>query len=85
MARVSKRVQMYTKGKASKGYWGTQELHDTLWEIYTTHKSWGDEWYNKVRVCSYESAKVLLAIHGKGECRNKALDIIDELMERGDE
>ena len=84
MARVSNRVRMYSKGKADKGYWGTQELKDTLWEIYTTHKTWGDEWYNKVRLGSYESAKVLLAIYGKGECRNKALDIIDELMERGD-
>lgn len=85
MARVSERVKSYTKGKASRGYWGTQQLHDTLWDIYTTHKSWGDEWYNKVRLGCYESAKVLLAIHGKGEYRNKALDIIDELMERGDE
>ena len=85
MARLSRRVQQYSKGKADKGYWGTQQLQDTLWEIYTTHKTWGDEWYNKVRMECYESAKVLLAIHGKGECRNKALDIIDELMERGDE
>ena len=83
MARVSVRVQMCSKGKADKGFWGTQELKDTLWEIYTTHKSWGDEWYNKVRLGAYESAKVLLALNGKGDCRNKALDIIDELMERG--
>ena len=85
MARLSKRVQMYTKGKAEKGFWGTQDLQDTLWDIYITHKSWGNEWYNKVRLGNYESAKFLLNIHGKGECRNKALDIIDELMERGDE
>ena len=85
MGRLSNRVQMYSKGKTDKGYWGRQQLQDTLWDIYITHKSWGDEWYNKVRVHSYESAKVLLAIHGKGECRNKALDIIDELIERGEE
>ena len=85
MARLSERVKQYTKGKADKGYWGTQELQDTLWDIYITHKSWGDEWYNEVRLRYYEDAKILLAIHGKGECRNKALDIIDELMERGDE
>lgn len=84
MARVSTRVQMYKKGKADRGYWGTQQLQDILWDIYTTHKSWGDEWYNKVRLGSYESAKVLLAIHGKGEYRNKALDIIDELIERSE-
>ena len=85
MARVSERVQTYTKGKASKGYWGTENLKDILWDIYKTHKSWGDEWYEKVRYGSYESAKILLALNGKGEYRNKALDIIDELMERGDE
>ena len=85
MARISTRVQMYSKGKADKGYWGTESLKDTLWDIYKTHKSWGDEWYDRARVGSYESAKVLLAIHGKGECRNKALDIIDELIERGED
>lgn len=84
MARVSNRVRMYTKGKAEKGYWGTEHLRDILWDIYCTHKSWGDEWYNKVRKGQYDSAKILLALYGKGECRNKALDIIDELIERGD-
>ena len=84
MARVSERAKTYTKGKADKGYWGEQELQDILWDIYITHKSWGDEWYNKVRMHCYESAKVLLALNGKGEFRNKALDIIDELIERGD-
>ncbi len=82
MARVSMRAKLYRKGKADKGFWGTEHLKDILWDIYITHKSWGDEWYNKVRLYSYESAKVLLAIHGKGEYRNKALDIIDELIER---
>ena len=85
MARTSNRVQMYKKGKADKGYWGTEDLKDILWDIYKTHKSWGDDWYDKARVGSYDSAKVLLALNGKGECRNKALDIIDELIERGDE
>ena len=85
MARVSERVRMYTKGKTDKGYWGTQDLLNTLWDIYKTHKSWGDEWYEKVQYRCYESAKVLLALNGKGECRNKALDIIDELIERGEE
>lgn len=84
MARTSNRVQGYTRGKADKGYWGTEHLKDLLWDIYCTHKSWGDEWYGKVRIEQYESAKVLLALNGKGECRNKALDIIDELMERGE-
>ena len=85
MARVSARAKAYTKGKTAKGYWGDQQLLDLLWDIYRTHKSWGDEWYDRVRVGAYESAKVLLAIHGKGEFRNKALDIIDELIERGNE
>lgn len=85
MARTPNRVQMYTKGKTDKGYYGTEQLKDVLWDIYRTHKSWGDEWYDRARIGLYESAKVLLAIHGKGECRNKALDIIDELIERGDD
>lgn len=85
MARVSARAKAYTKGKAAKGYWGDQQLLDLLWDIYRTHKSLGDAWYDRVRVGEYESAKVLLAIHGKGEFRNKALDIIDELIERGNE
>lgn len=85
MARTSEKVRMYTKGKADKGYWGTEALKDTLWDIYKTHKSWGDDWYDKARSGFYDSAKVLLALNGKGECRNKALDIIDELIERGDE
>lgn len=84
MARMTNRVQMYRKGKAAKGYWGTEDLKDILWDIYKTHKSWGDDWYEKVRIGCYESAKVLLALNGKGECRNKALDVIDELMERGE-
>ena len=85
MARVSERAKAYKKGKTEKGYWGDESLKDILWDIYRTHKSWGDEWYDKARRGYYESAKVLLGINGKGEYRNKALDIIDELMERGDE
>ena len=85
MARVSERAKAYKKGKTEKGYWGDESLKDILWDIYRTHKSWGDEWYSKARVEDYTAAKVLLVINGKGEFRNKALDIIDELMERGDE
>ena len=85
MARVSARVRDYSKGKAEKGYYGTEGLKDLLFDIHTTHKSWGKEWYNKAEVGLYESAKVLLALYGKGEYRNKALDIIDELMERDDD
>ena len=82
MARVSERAKAYTKGKAEKGYWGDETLKDILWDIYRTHKSWGDEWYGAVRKGSYVTAKAILAIVGTGEYRNKALDIIDELLER---
>lgn len=85
MARTSERCKNYTKGKTEKGYWGTESLKDILWDIYRTHKSWGDEWYSKARLGMYESAKVFLALNGKGEYRNKALDVIDELIERGEE
>ena len=84
MARTSNRVQGYTRGKADSGYWGTEDLKDILWDIYRTHKSWGDDWYDRARVGAYDAAKMLLAVNGKGECRNKALDIIDELIERGE-
>ena len=43
MARLTERVQMYSKGKTDKGYYGTEHLKDILWDIYRTHKSWGDE------------------------------------------
>ena len=84
MGRMSAKVKGYRKGKAEKGFWGTQELMHILLDIHCTHKTWGYEWYEKVLLKNYDGAKVLLALHGKGECRNKALDIIDELMERGD-
>ena len=82
MARVSERAKTYTKGKAEKGYWGDETLKDILWDIYRTHKSWGDDWYSAVRKGSYVTAKAMLAIAGTGEYRNKALDILDELIER---
>lgn len=82
MARVSERVKAYTKGKAEKGYWGDEALKDILWDIYREHKSWGDDWYDAARKGSYITAKAMLAIMGTGEYRNKALDIIDELLER---
>lgn len=85
MARLSERVKAYSKGKTSKGYWGTEHLKDLLWDICRTHKTWGHKWYDLARLGCYDAAKVELVLKGKGECRNKALDIIDELIERGDE
>lgn len=82
MARLSARVQNYSKGKTSKGYWGTEHLKDLLWDIYRTHKTWGDTWYSKARLGLYDAAKVELVLNAKGECRNKALDILDELQAR---
>lgn len=85
MGRMSNKVKGYTKGKTEKGYWGTRELKHILLDIHCDHKSWGNEWYEKVLLKNFDGAKVLLAIKGKGECRNKALDIIDELIERGED
>lgn len=85
MARVSARAKAYTKGKASKGYWGGQEIKDVLFDIYCTHKSWGKEWYRMVELGLYEEAKMKLAVKAKGEYRAKAMDAIDELIERGDD
>lgn len=81
MARVSERAKMYKKGKAEKGYWGAESLKDILWDIYRTHKSWGEDWYFMAKMSMYDAAKLLLAKNGKGEYCLKALDIIDELIE----
>lgn len=82
MARTSARVREYTIGKGSyEGYWGCEELKDILWDIYRQNKSWGDDWYNKIRLEAYESAKVLLAINGKGENVGKAIDIINRIID----
>lgn len=82
MARLSARVKGYSKGKTSSGYWGTEHLKDLLWDICNTHRTWGHKWYDLARAGFYESAKKELVLRGKGECRNKALDILDELQER---
>ena len=84
MARVSERARLYTKGRASSGYWGRQELKDILFDIHRTHKSWGKEWYTMVELGLYESAKMKLAVKATGEYRGKAMDIIDELMNKED-
>lgn len=82
MARTSARVREYCIGKGSyEGYWGLEELKDILWDIYRQNKSWGDDWYSKVRQNSYESAKVLLAINGKGDNVGKAIDIINRIID----
>ena len=83
MARISTRVKGYTKGKAEKGYWGEQGLKDLLHDIHITHKSWDNGWYELASIGFYESAKLLLVVKAQGEFRNKALDIIDELIEIG--
>lgn len=54
---------------------------DVLFEIKNANPSWGSEWYSKVQDAFYESAKVLLAMYGKGNARNDALDILDRIIE----
>lgn len=54
---------------------------DVLFDIKNANPSWGSEWYSKVQDGFYESAKVLLAISGKGNARNDALDILDKIIE----
>lgn len=84
MARLSAKVKDWTpmKGKA-KGLASTYDAccgnRDTLFDIHITHKSWGNEWYELVKCKSYESAKMVLAIRGKGECLAIALNCIDDL------
>ena len=84
MARVSYKVYDWQpkKGK-TKGlmqtYDAVQGNLDTLFNICITHKSWGREWYQLVERKSYESAKLVLATKGKGDCLAIALDCIDDL------
>lgn len=66
--------------KKDKFYYKSYLL-DVLFDIKNGNPSWGNEWYSKVQDGFYESAKVLLAINGKGQARNNALDILDKIIE----
>ena len=84
MARLSAKVKDWEPSKgAVKGlsniYDAAVGNRDTLFDIYVTHRSWGEEWYELVRCKSYENAKLMLATRGKGECLTIALNCIDDL------
>lgn len=82
MGRKSTRVKGYIVGKGDfKGYWGIEALKDLLWDIHRGNKSWGEDWYTKYTHHCYDSAKVLLAIYGKGEDVGKAIDIINRIAD----
>jgi hypothetical protein len=84
MARVSVKVYEWTpkKGRA-KGLMSTYDAIegnlDTLFNIHITHKSWGNEWYRLVTSKAYQSAKMMLAARGKGDCVVIAMNCIDDL------
>lgn len=86
MARVSNKVYEWSpkKGKA-KGlasvYDATVNCLNTLFDIYHTHKTWGEDWYELVRMKSYENAKMVLIARkqAKGKCFLIALNCIEDL------
>ena len=84
MARVSVKVTEWKpqKGKA-KGLGQTYDAIegnlDTLFNIHVTHKKWGKEWYQLVKCKAYNSAKMVLASKGKGDCLVIAMNCIDDL------
>ena len=84
MARVSAKVYDWKpqKGKAiglMKTYDAIEGNLDTLFNIHVTHKNWGKEWYQLVKCRAYNSAKMMLASRGKGDCLVIAMNCIDDL------
>lgn len=86
MARIKAKVYEWTpkKGKSKclmDIYYATEENKNTLFDIYTTHKMWGEKWYDLVRVGAYESAKIALIAEKKaqGFFFMVAINCIDDL------
>ena len=87
MARVSRKVYDWTpkkgKGKSIMEIYDAIEGNkDTLFDIYLTHKAWGEDWYRLVRLNSYENAKAVLISRKKaqGIFFLIALNCIDDLI-----
>ena len=86
MARVSYKVYEWTpkkgKGKCLMDiYYAAEENKNTLFNIYQTHKMWGEKWYDLVRMGSYENAKLALIAEKKaqGFCFIVAIQCIEDL------
>lgn len=84
MARVKAAVYDWTPKKSSakglmKTYDAIEGNLDTLFNIHVTHKTWGNEWYKLVKCKAYNSAKMMLAARGKGDCLVIAMNCIDDL------
>lgn len=83
MPKYGKKYYSYLERKydTKDKFYYKSYLLDVLFDIKNGNPSWGNEWYLKVQDGFYESAKVLLAINGKGQARNNALDILDKIIE----
>ena len=86
MARVKASVYDWApkkgKGKCLMDiYYAAEENKNTLFDIYKTHKNWGQKWYDLLRVGSYENAKMALIAEKKadGLCFVIAVRCIDDL------
>lgn len=83
MPKYGKKYYIYLANEYNKEdkFYYKSYLLDVLFDIKNANPSWGSEWYSKIQDGFYESAKVLLAINGKGQARNNALDILDKIIE----
>ena len=87
MARVSNKVYEWRprKGKGKcimDAYYAIEGNKDTLFNIYKTHKKWGNDWYALIMGGAYKLAKEVLIAQKKanGECFLIALNCIEDLI-----
>lgn len=83
MPKYGKKYSTYRENpkRIYSDFWDKSDLLDALFDIKNGNPSWGEAWYQKVQDGFYESAKILLAMYGKGNARNDALNILDKIIE----
>jgi hypothetical protein len=82
MGKKKARVKNYSIGKGDyKGYWGCEELRDMLLDIHRGNKKWGTDWYRAVENGFYVSAKKILNLVAFGEDKEKAIDMINRIID----
>ena len=88
MGKTSNRVKGYisAKGKMHEMsledvYYKSEELRTVLKDIALNHKRWGREWYDLVEWSLFESAKIAVITHGKGDAVASTVAKIDELAD----
>lgn len=87
MARISSKVYGWRpqkgKGKClTDVYYAIEGNKDTLFGIYKSHKTWGEDWYELIMMGSYQNAKEVLIAKKKasGFSFLVALNCIDDII-----